>query len=302
VASSPKLYSPEGLNWDQWVTNTALKYEKFEGYAPDRIQILESLGRKTKLSGSMGAELVRQEIESIDPISIFDNSNNSTLTLTYGAWSFSISSWIESLRKVSHAKFYNEIFTFLDRQFQNWIHLSQSVHDDSLFIVSDGGIKFINANDACSSWIKRINRSGVISEQSTGAWCSAMVTTHNKADHLGRTLKLNRSAILGVKDWCGNPNWENLPPDLLPTDPSAINELWVSIPYAGLTLEIVSRLKSLGIKENVTIIAPSTVVGWHPVRDLIMCANRVGKRLFIAMDANEFLHFTSLESYPEDSL
>ncbi|MCX6126802.1 MAG: hypothetical protein NTV34_18900 [Proteobacteria bacterium] len=291
VISAPANHAPDRLDWTRWIANTVNRFEKFERPPPAKVTLLDVRGTKVEPIFGVALEFSRLDLQTLDPISLFSESLLGVLHITHGTWLFTLSSWVESLKQIASAKFRGTISTFLNEQFQIWCQLMLQSSISEFFVLPDSGTKFANAADMCKNWADRAVRSRTLPEHKLGGWCAAIMQVFGKQDRQCEAQMIREILTLTPRDWCGDPEWHRGAISRINLTVENIEEVWISIPNAGLTLDLFDRLKSLGLSKNAKLFAPSTVVGWHPIRDFMLCANRIERRIFIYMDSSECLQF-----------
>ena len=296
LVSVPHDSMPQKLDWHRWVQNMSVRFEHFERPGPRRIFLLDD-GE----GGASGAKpvsslpLARENLQSIDLLNMAGSWPETTLALTHGSWKFSLSSWLESYKQICAAKFVKDVGTLLQEQIALWVELSGKLHDDSYFVLSDQGSRFVNVSEICQSWLNRIIRSRVVPEPRTGAWASGAFVVHAPGEGLGRKIRLQRILVVEPSGWCGNPKWHEAFQTDLAKYLMKATECWISAPTCVLTLDIDFRL--LRLRGGAwTLCAPSTVTGWHPLRDFmtfLSCAK--DGSIFVYLDVHERLQFVVIE-------
>lgn len=288
VISSPVDQAPSSLDWQRWVRNTALRFERFESRSPGRVVLLDHLDQQSDMQKSFETEIFRQDLLAADPMAILSERTGGHLLLMRGGVQFAASAWVESLRHLTQAKYADVLSKFLDQQFSDWRELASDVRDDSLFVLSDLGNKFVNASEHCQGWVQRIVRSRLVNENKKGSWAAGVMRVYDDLDQEGMKLRLQRLAVLSSIDWCGDPEWQHSIQGALDTVVSQTDELWVSVPYAGLALDIADRLKIVGLPASTRLRSPSAVLGWHPMRDFLLFLKSPAKRrLLVLVDSLE---------------
>jgi hypothetical protein len=108
---------------------------------------------------------------------------------------------------------------------------------------------------------------------------------------------------LDPTDWCGDPDWEQDIAEIFEHFGPKIEQLWISLPSAGMVSDIAARLSRIGLYSGTNVVAPSVILGWHPLRDLFLfLGGSQPVRLFVYMDSQERLQFIAVEEVQEDLL
>ena len=296
MVALPREHMPQKLDWERWVLNMSVRFEHFERPAPRRIFLLDHGERDPKVGTQVGSlTQTRDNLQSIDLFSVVGSWSETTLALTHGEWHFGISSWLESYRHVCVANFAKDVGNLLQEQIGLWHQISEKLKDDSLFLLSDSGSRFVNVSEFCHSWLERVIRSRVVPEPKAGAWAAGAFLIHAPGEGLGRKIRLHRVLVLEPSAWCGDPSWHLAFQAELAPYIASVEECWVSMPSATLTLDIESRLQLLR-ESPWQLKAPSSVTGWHPLRDFVtfMSIGTFGA-MFVYMDGFERLHFLIIE-------
>ncbi len=303
VISSPEDHAPTKLDWGRWVANTALRFEQFETPAPRRIFLLDRHEAKMDRMSPESLQYARQDMATANILELFSSWSDGTLALLCGSFHYTMSSWLESVRQIALASYGSGISGLLQRQLDGWRELSLAHRDDSLFVLSDAGLRFQNASEHCDAWTKRVIRSRVVPEAKGGSWAAGVMRIHSVGDGLGRLVRIHRLIALDPTEWCGDPEWELRLEKTFEFWASRIGQLWVSLPAAGMIADVAARISRLGMKPNIRLCAPSVVLGWHPMRDLYLFFGASQPvRLFVYMDSQERLQFIIVEEILEDKI
>jgi hypothetical protein len=295
IVSAPEDQSPARFDWERWISNTALKFSNFTKPAPQRIIVLESEGRRINSGGAIG-NLARHDVRDVDLIDLISFCRERSLILLNAVWQYRQSSWLESYRSVSHAKFSTALQPFFECQLQLWKKLETYYRDDAHFIVTDGAHRFINAGEYCRMWTQRLERTKVTNEPKVKSWATGLLSiTPDSIPSEGGT-RLHRLLAIDPIDWSGQPQWHLDLPNLLVTALQQSSELWISMPYAVTTMDLHAKMKQIAQNSMLEIHAPSTVLGWHPCRDMIMyLTSKSERKFFIYLDHSERMQFVFSE-------
>lgn len=301
VASAPDEHAPTKLDWGRWVANTAVRFEQFETPSPRRIFLLDRSEAKIDRISTDSLQYARQDMGTADILELLASWSEGTLALLCGSFHFTMSSWLESMRQVALASYGSGISNLLQQQLDRWREISSTHRDDSLFVLSDSGVRFLNASEHCDAWTKRLVRSRVVPEAKGDSWAAGVLRVHASGDGLGRLVRLHRLITLDPTEWCGDPEWETRVAKVFEAWSTRIEQIWISLPAAGMVSDVAARMNRVGIQLSVEVNAPSVVLGWHPIRDLFLFLGGVRPvRLFIYMDSHERLQFIVVEELFEE--
>ena len=301
IASSPEEHAPVKLDWGRWVVNTALRYEQFETPSPRRIFLLDRSESRIERISTGALQYARQDMATANILELLAGWSEGTLALLCGPFHTTTSSWLESMRQVALASYGAGIGTLLQRQLDCWREVSSAHRDDSQFVLSDASLRFLNASQQCDAWMKRLVRSRVVSEARGGSWAAGILRVHAAGDGLGRQVRVHRLVSLDPTEWCGDPEWEHDLADIFKQFGPKIHQLWISVPFAGMVSDITARMARIGLTVGTNVIAPSVILGWHPLRDLyLFLGGNQPVRLLVYMDSQERLQFIALEEVHEE--
>lgn len=303
IASAPEDYAPAKLDWGRWVINTALRHEQFESPSPRRVFLLDRSDSKIDRISTGALQYARQDMATANILELLAGWTEGTLALLCGAFQFTMSPWLESIRQVALASYGAGIGALLQRQLDCWREVSSDHRDDSHFILSDANLRFQNASLHCDAWTKRLIRSRVVSEVRGGSWATGILRVHAPGDGQGRQVRIHRLISLDPTEWCGDPEWELEIAELFQTLGPNAEQLWISVPAAGMVADIAARMARIGLNSNIQVIAPSVILGWHPLRDMFLFLGATKPvRLLVYMDSQERLQFIAIEEIPEEKV
>lgn len=303
IASAPEDHAPMKLDWGRWVINTALRYEQFETPSPRRIFLLDRSESRIERMSTGTLQYARQDMATANILELLASWSEGTLALLCGPFQTTSSSWLESMRQVALASYGSGIGALLQRQLDCWREVSSVHRDDSHFVLSDASLRFLNASQQCDTWTKRLVRSRVVSEARGGSWAAGILRVHAAGDGLGRQIRVHRLVSLDPTDWCGDPDWELTIADTFKQFGRKIDQLWISVPSAGMVSDIAARMSRIGVYIGSNVIASSVILGWHPLRDLyLFLGGSQPVRLLVYMDSQERLQFIAVEEAVEEHL
>lgn len=301
IASSPEDHAPVKLDWGRWVSNTALRYEQFETPSPRRIFLLDRSESRIERMSTGALQYARQDMATANILELLSSWSEGTLALLCGSFRTTRSSWLESMSHIALASYGAGIGGLLQRQLDSWREVSLAHRDDSQFILSDASLRFLNASQQCDAWTKRLVRSRVVSEARGASWAAGILRVHAAGDGLGRQVRVHRLVSLDPTDWCGDPDWDLDIADTFKQFGLKIDQLWISVPSAGMVSDIASRMARVGIYTGTNVIASSVILGWHPLRDVyLFLGGNQPVRLLVYMDSQERLQFIAVEEVQED--
>lgn len=301
IASSPAEHAPSKLDWSRWVENTALRYEQFETPAPRRVFLLDRSESRIERISTGSLQYARQDMGTANILELLAGWSEGALALLCGPFHYTMSSWLESMRQIALATYGASVGALLQRQLDYWREVSSHHRDDSFFVLSDASLRFQNAAMQCDTWMKRLIRSRVVSEARHDSWAAGIMRVYSASDGLGRQIRIHRLISLDPTDWCGDPDWELEVAEAFQSIGGKIEQLWVSVPAAGMVSDIAARMTRIGVNAKADLIAPSVILGWHPLRDAFLFLGATKPfRLLIYMDSQERLQFIAAEEVIED--
>ena len=268
LLSMPVDYVPRRIDWAKWVDCISIGARVFG----ERIGVVPRISispdhQESKDNTNFVAIQKQSGLDEVDIVKLFADAGEGSRFVFIGSWAQPTTSWIHSSQAVFSAKYSSLMSDVLASQLKHWSPMAERQEKGGTFLVTDDVGRLSSLATLCKAWRVRQLRLGLVTEAKLLSWFAATVDIHTGMSSEGEGVRLHRLAVLEPDQWCDSPRIrdEILREIQVPTN---CPEIWVSAPSLGLSLWIADQQESLQTSIP-KLRMPSSVLGWHPVRDSI---------------------------------
>jgi hypothetical protein len=293
IISAPVDVAPSKLKWSSWVDNTIIHFKKFEPVDFKSVVVLTNGDRTTSIREFSGSKVYRRSFDEMESLDDIIGQDSSVLVVSYGDWPRSSTSWLDSLNRVGTTAYKAQRDDHLNQQFLQWCSIQDRLTSHVGYTIADFGSRFCDADDVCKKWRVRLARSKHIPEPAVPSWFAGTLVMSQAEIPQGDNVMVDHIKIAPI-DWCGDPNWDSRIQDIISRIESDTTSMWISAPFVGMTLDIIHRLRSRFPERAFDFVSPSSVLGFHPIRDRFLYLGTARTNsFFLYFDSQDVLNFVS---------